>query len=396
MPVQRPHRPAKPHTAGPPPECSSEKGAPLKKTPAFLALALLIAAAGCSHGADHSTPPSDGVITDSTGNPSTGGTTGGSTGGGSTGGGGAALATTPPADGTTPWAPDPADATFVNVRSLGAVGDGSTDDTAAFRAAAATGKQIFVPEPPVAYVLTGFVGLRSSIYGDGSMPLIRMVGADGDPDQGHQRNMLYVSGYRGAGLVIQGLHLDGGWTGGTNGEWSHNVNVGNSSNVTIQHNTLERPYGDNVFVGEFGGTPSANVVIQYNDLLNPRRCNAGINSLDGGALRGNRILKLTSDYVSAIDLEPDPLGFQFVRNVSIDANAVDVMPLSYGAGAFSLNNPNGNAAATASGNISVTNNHGTWTNAFSYMDIVPGSNGILSVVPHLTWYGLSASNNVHD
>jgi hypothetical protein len=358
----------------------------LKKTQAILALALLIAAAGCSRG-DYSTPPSDGL--------STGGSTGGSTDGSAGGnpGSGTNALSTPPSDGTTPWAPDPADGTFVNVRTMGAVGDGSTDDTAAFRAAAATGKQLFVPAPPVAYVLTGFVALRNSIYGDGSMPLVKMVGADGDPDQGHTRNMFYVSNYRGSGLVIQGLHLDGGWTGGTDGEWSHNVNVGNSSNVTIQHNTLERPYGDNVFVGEFSGAASTNVVIQNNDLLNPRRCNAGINSLDGGAIRNNRIVKQTSAYVSAIDLEPDPLGFQFVRNVTIDANQFDVMTLTYGAGPVSLNNPNGNASAPASGGITITNNHGAWTDAFGYMDPGPGAGGLVSIVPHLTWDSLAVTGN---
>jgi hypothetical protein len=352
----------------------------LKKTPPILALALLLAAAGCSRSeGDHSTPPSD--ITVPPGGPPGGGSNGGSE-----------ALTSPPADGTTAWAPDLSDAAYVNVQSKGAVGDGVTDDTAAFRAAAATGKIIYVPAPPVAYVLTGFVLLQNSIYGDGSMPLVKMVGADGDPDQGHQRNMLYVSNYRGAGLVIQGLHLDGQWGGGGNGEWSHNVNVGNSSNVTIQFNVLERPYGDNIFVGEFGGTPTQNVVIEHNTMRTPRRCNIGINSADGVAIRANQISK-TSTYVTAIDLEPDPLGFQYVRNVTIDANTFDVVTLPYGAAAVSMNNPTGNARAPWSGNVTISNNRGSWSNVFTYMDVGPGGGGLVGVVPGLPWTNLVATGN---
>jgi hypothetical protein len=360
----------------------------LKKTPAILALTLTILAAGCSvHGGDYSTPPSDGPPAGSppTGSPPTGGPPVGDP---------TTARTAPPSDGTTAWAPAAGDGGFVDVRSAGAVGDGVTDDTAAFLAAAATGKTLFVPAPPVAYVLTRFIPLQASIYGDGSMPLIRFVGADGDPDQGHTRNMLYVSGYRGDGLVIQGLHLDGGWTGGTAGEWSHNVNVGNSSNVTIQFNVLERPYGDNVFVGEFGGAPTQNVVIRNNTMSTPRRCNIGINSAEGVVIRDNEISK-SSTYVTAIDLEPDPLGFQYVRRVTIDSNRFDVVPLPYGAAAVSMNNPRGNSAAPASGDVTVTNNHGTWTAVFGYMDVGPGGGGLVGVVPGLTWYNLVATDNTH-
>lgn len=46
-----------------------------------------------------------------------------------------------------------------SVRDFGAVGDGTTDDTAAFRAAAATGRPIAVPWTPDGYILTGQIDL---------------------------------------------------------------------------------------------------------------------------------------------------------------------------------------------------------------------------------------------
>ena len=296
----------------------------------------------------------------------------------------------PPSDGTTPWAPSPSDPSWVNVRAYGAVGDGVADDTAAFRSAAATGKNLFVPAPPVAYRLTGVVQIQSSVYGDGSMPEIRMDGSDGDPDQGTTHNIFLVQGYQGPGLVLNGLHLNGQWDGsGTNGEWAHGVNINASSNVTVQFCNIERAYGDDVFVGSFSTTVSNNIVVQNNTLSNPRRCNVAVNNATGVTIRNNSVVK-TGTYVAAIDLEPDPLGFQFVRGVSIDGNAFNVVAQEYGAGAISLNSPSGNPS---SGDVSVTNNRGTWVPAYSYMDVVSGSGGLVGIVPHLSWYNVTASND---
>jgi hypothetical protein len=298
-----------------------------------------------------------------------------------------------PTDGTTAWAPAPDDSRWVNVKDHGAVGDGVADDTAAFRSAAATGKMLFVPAPPAAYKLTGVVRLANSVYGDGSMPEIRMHGADGDPDQGQTRNIFYVYGYQGPGLVIQGVHLNGQWNGGGNGEWGHAVNIGSSSNVTVQHCRIEAAYGDDVFVGEFSHPMADNIVIQNNVLGTARRCNVAVSGATNVFIRNNTIEKTGSTYVSAIDLEPDELGFQYVRNVTIDGNVFDVVAQEWSAGAISMNNPAGNPA---SGDVSVTNNRGRWTPTATYMDIVPGSSGLIGVVPHLPWYNVTAANNTRE
>lgn len=302
--------------------------------------------------------------------------------------------TSPPADGTTPWAPAPDDTEWVDVRSFGAVGDAVADDTAAFRSAAATGKKLFVPAPPVAYKLTGNVEVKNSVYGDGSMPLIRMYGADGDPDQRPTHSIFYIARYQGPGLVINGLHLDGQWDGGTNGEYSMGIYILSSSNVTVQNCNIERAYGDDIFVAAFAEPMSNNVVIKNNTLGTPRRCNIAVNGATNVTIRNNQITK-TSSYVSAIDLEPDQLGVQYVRGVVIDGNRFDVVAQAYYAGAINLNNP---AQNPESGDVSVTNNDGTWTPTAPYMDTVPGSAGLVSVVPsggiaRQPWYNVTASNN---
>jgi hypothetical protein len=296
------------------------------------------------------------------------------------------------------WAPPPGDPGWVNVRAFGAVGDGVADDTAAFRAAAATGKALFVPGPKVAYRLTGFVRLQASIRGDGTLPTLRMDGADGDPDQGFRRNLLVIDGYTGPGLTVRGLRLDGGWDGmGRAGEWSHCVRVTSSRNVTIEENVLERPYGDCVFIGHYAdgrgpAFPPSGVVVRNNTLSRPRRCAVAVVSGTGVRVEGNRIVK-TNDYVAAIGLEPDPLGYQHVDGVTITGNTFDVAPIAFGGGAVSLNDPLGNEAAPRSGNVTIARNHGRWTPAAGYLR-VPGGGGLVGVLPHLPWGKLVVRENV--
>ncbi len=309
----------------------------------------------------------------------------------------ALAAAAPPGNGTTPWAPAPGDPDWVDVRAFGARGDGVADDTAAFRAAAATGRNVFVPRPPAAYVLTGFVALRASIRGDGSLPTLRMRGADGDPDQGHARNLLVVDGYTGPGLTVSGLRLDGGWDGTSKrGEWSHGIRVASSRNVTIRGNVIERTYGDCIFIGHYAGPASfspSNVVVEGNLLSEPRRCCVAVVSGSNVVIRGNRLVK-SSDYVAAIDLEPDPLGFQHVDGVTIADNAFDVAAIAFGGGAVSLHDPEGNRAAPRSGNVVVVRNRGRWTPAARYLRL--DASGLVGVVPQRPWSNVTAADNRRD
>jgi hypothetical protein len=302
------------------------------------------------------------------------------------------LPTTPPSDGHTPWAPAAGDPDWVDVVTVGAVGDAVTDDTAAFRSAAATGKNIFVPKPPFAYKLTGFVQLTSSIYGDGSMPEIRMYGADGDPNQGHTHSIFWIAQYSGDGLTISGLHLNGQWDGGTNGEWSHGVNIDASKNITVENSIIEKPYGDCVFIGQYASTMLSatpdTILVRNNVLSEPRRCNVAVVSGTNVTISDNTIQKTISNYVAAIDLEPDPNGYQHDDGVTISGNKLDVALQWYHGPAISLYDPPGNQAAPPCGNVTIENTCGTW---------VPGgaSNDLVGLVGgSLPWSNLSITNNL--
>jgi hypothetical protein len=225
-------------------------------------------------------------------------------------------------EGANPAPPRPTDESegWVRVTSFGAVGDGTTDDTAAFIKAAATQKNLRVPKPRAHYKLTGKVRVYGSVVGEG-MPEIRMYGADGKDSH----VMFEVNEYRGSGLVLRGLHLNGQWDGfGTAGEWSHLVLIKGSKNVTIENNVLERPYGDCILVGGEGHPhPSANVVIRNNRMDGARRCNVALISARNVSIQRN-VIRKTNGYVSAIDLEPNPNRLDAVNGVSISDNEFDV------------------------------------------------------------------------
>ena len=56
---------------------------------------------------------------------------------------------------------------YANVKSYGAKGDGSTDDTTAFRAAIASGKDLFIPDGE--YIITGAINIGSPLMTSGAI-----------------------------------------------------------------------------------------------------------------------------------------------------------------------------------------------------------------------------------
>jgi polygalacturonase len=280
-----------------------------------------------------------------------------------------------PSPGTDPGTtPPPPPADVADVRAFGATGDGVTDDTAAFQAAAATGKVVFVPQTSAHYKITATIHVSNSIRGDGSLPEIQFHGTTGQESS----TMIAVVNYDGPGLTVSGLHLDGGWDqSSANGEWAHNVMLKGSRNVTIEDNVLERAEGDNVFLGgEWNPNPSRNIVIRNNQLLTPRRCAVALIWADGVTITGNTIQK-PSSYVTAIDAEPNPNGYETVWNVTISNNHFDTA-----AGAVMLYNMPANAPAGGiGGNISITGNRG---NAAFFFTQVNGGSG---------WSNISRSDN---
>lgn len=227
------------------------------------------------------------------------------------------LATAPPANGTTPWAPAAGDPNWTNVMTdHGAVGDGVTDDRPAFAAAAATGKKIYVPKPAVYYrFATGSarIDLTNDMYGDGQMPEIRKFSSGASSSQTFR--VINVFRTSDNPLIIQGLHIDGERTGTdsyNSGEWGHAIFIAKANWVEVRYCNLRNHQGDEVCVGgdiNQGGAANPNrcfdIKVHNNTMYNAFRCGvAGLN-VDRLHIHHNNITKL-SDFVTAIDMEPNP------------------------------------------------------------------------------------------
>ncbi len=275
-----------------------------------------------------------------------------------------------PSNGTTAWAPTASDAAWVNVNDYGARGDGVTDDTSAFQTAAATGKQVFVPKPGSFYLVTGPISMRNTIAGDGSMPTIKMRGANGDSE--HQI-LRYTDQHFASMAYVQGLTLDGQWNGTTTpgGEYAHGIIIGGTSNLTVRYNSILNAMGDCVMIGGDPGrggsaNPSSGIYVLNNRLDNAYRCNVAVIYASNYWIQNNTINKYNS-YVTAIDNEPNS------DNVSSDTNGTisdNVFNCPNTACVMLYHFPDGYPASGLAGsNIVVTRNTGVFPSGYGFAQV---------------------------
>jgi hypothetical protein len=112
-------------------------------------------------------------------------------------------------------------------------------------------------------------------------------------------------------------------------------------------------------------------MIRNNQLLTPRRCAVALIWANGVTITGNTIRK-PSNYVTAIDNEPNPNGYETDWNVTITNNHFDTT-----AGAVMLYNmPNNAPTGGIGGNFTITGNRG---NALFFFTQVNGGSQWVNV-----------------
>lgn len=175
------------------------------------------------------------------------------------------------------------------VKSYGAVGDGTTDDTLAIQAcmdaAALAGGTVMFDRTTSFYNITSHLSLKTSVFGDG-FPKIKIPQGDGrGGNQIFQLKYQNMYPYKGSAyiqdFVIDGLNLDGSWNGDSTGlvyninEYDHGIAVQGISNLTIRNCRISNVVGDCINIGRttlnsIPNTPTR-ILVEDCQLINPWR-----------------------------------------------------------------------------------------------------------------------------
>ncbi|MFK2898769.1 right-handed parallel beta-helix repeat-containing protein [Dyella jejuensis] len=165
-----------------------------------------------------------------------------------------------PASATNWWTQTPAvsvGSTVISVRNMGAMGNGTTDDTAAFQAAInalpASGGTISVPNGT--YMINTLKGItmrshtRLSMAGNASLVAI--------PNNAQRYWVLKVWDVNNVEIV--GGHIVGDRTKhqNTGGEWGYGINIEGSKSVYVHDIAVSNSWGDGVLVGATGSGSTA-------------------------------------------------------------------------------------------------------------------------------------------
>lgn len=164
-----------------------------------------------------------------------------------------------PASATNWWTQTPTltiGSTVINVRSMGAMGNGVNDDTAAFQAAfnalPASGGTVVVPNGT--YMINAVTGISMPSHSRLSMDASAQLSAI--PNDSQRYAVLKVSNVN--NVEILGGHIAGERTKhqGTAGEWGYAIDVEGSNTVSVHDIGLSNCWGDGMMVTAIGSGTS--------------------------------------------------------------------------------------------------------------------------------------------
>jgi len=215
-----------------------------------------------------------------------------------------------------------------NVLDYGAVGNGVADDTAAFNAAIAASKAVYVP---AGTYIVDVVNLAANtfIFGDGAATILKQKSTF----VGGSTGSLYAnSGSAGATLdniTIRDLRIEG-----TNivapvfSEFKHLISLNGVKNAIVENVDVIGFQGDGIYIGSgvVGGDErhNTNVTVKncFFDGINKENRN-GLSVIDcnGILIEGNYFTRCSkSTMPGAIDIEPDSSVFHVIQDIKIIDN----------------------------------------------------------------------------
>lgn len=203
-----------------------------------------------------------------------------------------------------------------------AVGDGATDDTTAFRWAAAnisSSDTVFVPKTNAFYRLSGTAGTGYTVSVGQNW---KSDGARIFKPQNGDNNMEVFRCDTKTGLAIDGFILDGGYRGGdpSSGEYSHGILLHNCTSCTVSNNTVLNMSGDGIYLGASSSGYNSNCVVKGNFVRNSYRNSTAVISANGLIVDGN-YLEINHQYNMNLDFEPD-FTTQQIKNIVVSNNVL--------------------------------------------------------------------------